>query len=365
MRLHCVALPHTQTTSSFLSCAYTQKIVKFCPMMMRQGYEVILYSGEHNEAICSEHVPLITESTRRKHFGAGFDTVKGALEWDAKKPYWIGHNRAAIREIKKRFDERDMLCLVTGWPQKPIADAFPRMQAVEWAVGYSGIFTSFRAFESYSWMSHVYGLNGIVNGHFYDDVIPNFFEPDDFAIQEKEDYLLYIGRLVSRKGPHIALEIAQRAGLPLLVAGPGVDSHSPGQIVYPEGKLEGDVHYVGEVGKEERARLMGAARATIVPTLYIEPFGGVAVESMFAGTPVLTTDWGAFPETVTPDVGRRFRTLPEAMIGLDKILKLKPEKIRASAIARYSTDVIGERFNTWLRRVNGLWGTGVGDWYGN
>jgi hypothetical protein len=38
-RLHVVGLPHTQTTSAFSSCAYTEKVRKFCKMMMDQGNE--------------------------------------------------------------------------------------------------------------------------------------------------------------------------------------------------------------------------------------------------------------------------------------------------------------------------------------
>jgi len=56
---------------------------------------------------------------------------------------------------------------------------------------------------------------------------------------------------------------------------------------------------MGSVGVEERANLLANAQVTLVPTTYLEPFGGVVIESMLAGTPVVTTDFGAFPELVT------------------------------------------------------------------
>jgi len=48
---------------------------------------------------------------------------------------------------------------------------------------------------------------------------------------------------------------------------------------------------MGSVGVEERANLLANAQVTLVPTTYLEPFGGVVIESMLAGTPVVTTDF--------------------------------------------------------------------------
>lgn len=361
MRLHLVALPHTQTTSEYLSCAYTQKAVKFC-RMMAPHHEVILYAGEQNEAPCAEHVPLVTEAQRRGWFGEGFDTVRTPLRWEPYVPYFQVANERAIREIRKRAEPRDLILLTTGWPQKPIADAFPEHLSVEWAVGYEGICLPHRAFESAAWMHHVYGLRGIRNGHFYDAVIPNFFDPSEFHLADKEDYVLFVGRLVARKGPHVALQVAERAGVKLLVAGPGATSWGKGEVIAPEVTLQGDVEYVGELGVEERASYMARARALLCPTLYVEPFGGVAVEAMLSGTPVIATDWGAFTETVTDLVGSRFRTLAEGAAAVRDWWEsgdpIDHEAIRQHAIRRYSLDAVRPRFERWLGQLQGLWGEG-------
>jgi glycosyltransferase involved in cell wall biosynthesis len=336
-------------------------------MMTRRGHEVILYSGEFNEAECSEHVELISEEERAQWFGYRFDTVLTPLKWDAGEPYWQLFNERAVAELKPRIDrEKDLLCLITGWPTKPVTDALGidtdvrPMIACEWAVGYEGIFTEFCAFESSAWMHHVYGIKGWRNGRHYDTVIPNFFDPDEFYLAEKEDYLLYVGRLVERKGVVLAHKIAQRAGMKLVVAGPGGTSEGKGKVTAPEFTLEGDVEYVGEVGIEERAKLMAAARALLCPTLYIEPFGGVCVEAMMSGTPVITTDFGAFKETITVDVGRRFATLAEADAAVAWVMNgaPSPENIRWAAVNRYSLDVVAPQFERWFGQLMGLWGVG-------
>lgn len=56
------------------------------------------------------------------------------------------------------------------------------------------------------------------------------------------------------------------------------------------------VEFVGLVGPERRKSLLAGAKATLTPSIYLEPFCGVHVESMLSGTPVITSDVGAFAD---------------------------------------------------------------------
>ena len=363
MTFHVVGLPHTQCTKEFVSCAYTQKVLKFCEMMTSLGHVVYHYGGEGSTAQAVKNIPIITNEERQKWWGKN-DTKKEfyAIEWDANLPYWKVANARAIAEITSRIEPKDFICLIGGNCQKPIADAFPNHMTVEFGIGYEGTFAKYRVFESYAWMHHVYGLQGTRNGMNYDAVIPNYFEPDDFALEPKEDYYLYIGRLISRKGPHIAADVCKRLGVKLKVAGQGVIETSPGKIVAKEVTLEGEhIEYVGTVNVEERKHLMAKAKAVFVQTQYIGPFEGVAVEAMLSGTPVITTDWGVFAETVQDGVnGFRVRTLGEAMWATKEAEKLDPKQIRTMALERYSTDVLKYRYQDYFNQLLNLWGAG---WY--
>lgn len=276
--LHLCGLPHTQTTEEFLHCAYTQKVVKACRMWRREGFRVVLYAGDENEADCSELVTCITRAEQERLFAeeGWADGDIRAVNWDPGRPYWRLFNERVIAEINKRKDPHDIICLITGAPQQQILDAFPfpRHLCVEFGVGYSGIAAPFQIYESYAWMHAVYGQRmGAMqaDGRFFDAVIPNYFEVDDFPFmwRRPEPYYVFMSRMTPRKGYEIAIQTTERIGAKLLIAGEGGDR--------PQAP---HVEYIGHVDTEARGRLLAGARGTFMSTLYVEPFGGVAVESM-------------------------------------------------------------------------------------
>lgn len=366
--LHLVGLPHTETVSAYSTCAYTMKLLKFCRMMHGRDRKVILYGGATNEAPCDEFVPLISEAERVGWYGPwNPNNPFTNLTWDPHGPPFQTMNSRAIAAIQQRAEPHDLILLIAGTAQQPIAAAFPNMLSIEWGVGYEGIFSNYCAFESYAWMHYLYGKRGIQDGRYYDQVIPNFFDLSEFHLSylAKEDYLLFIGRLTARKGPHVASQIAAACGKQLLVVGPGARSVTTPRwgitrIEADHVTLEGShLKYVGPVGVRERALLMSQAAAVLVPTLYLEPFGGVAVEAMLSGTPVVASDWGAFPETVETGItGYRFRTLAEGVKAVEHAIDLDPADIRIHARAKYSLEAVAPKFESWFSQLDGLWGEG-------
>ncbi len=349
MRFHVVSLPHTNTTKDFANCAYTEKVRRFCNMMKGLGHTVYLYAGTENEAVVDELIPCITETQRRLAVG---NKPYVEAPFDYKLPHWQKFNGNVIKQLKKRLEPQDFICLIAGASHKPIADAYKSHISVEFGVGYSGIFSDYKVFESYAWMHAVYAQfknAATVDGMFFDAVIPGYLDPDMFPLGEgKGDYYLYIGRMVPRKGVDIAAHICKVIGKKLIMAGPG--THIP---QYGE--------YVGAVGPEQRAELMGNAIATFVPTLYLEPFGNVNIESQACGTPVITTDWGAFTETVVEGVtGFRCRSVEEFILATQNVKNLDRKAIRDRAVSLYSVDVIAKQYEKYFNRLMTLWGDG---WY--
>lgn len=353
MRFHVVGLPHTQTTRYYSPCPFTQKIRRFCDMMVGLGNEVFLYASEENEAACTELVTIVTKQEQQDWFGPrDFLDGQTTLTWGKEEKHWVVTNHRAIAEIAKRAEPHDFICVIGGTCQEAIAAAFPSMMTVEFGIGYSGVFAKHRVFESYAWMHAVQGAHttvpGIMSdrGRFFDAVIPNYFPPEDFPFSaEKDDYYLFIGRLIEAKGYQIAVDTCRKLDRKLVIAGAGTP---------PEFG-----EYVGMVGEERRNELMSRARAVFVPSLYLEPFGAVHVEAMLCGTPVITTDWGAFSETVQQGVtGFRCRSLREFCDAADAVDDLDYGAIREYAVSRFSTQVVATQYENYFRRLETLWGDG-------
>lgn len=354
---HVVSLPHTQTTAEYTHCAYTQKVRKFCNMMTDLGHDVYLYASEENEARVKELVTVVTKDKQRELFGAyDHKATFFNINYRVTDPAWIWMNTQAVKEISKRIGPRDFICLIGGDCQKPIADAFPQHMSVEYGIGYVGTFAKYRVFESYAHMHYVYGTKLDDNGHFFDAVIPNYYDVEEFPLSdEKSDdpYFLFVGRLIDRKGYHIAQQVCQGLGKRLILAGQVGDE---GFLGYGE--------HIGVVGVEERGRLMSQAMAVFVPTTYLEPFGGVHAEALLCGTPVITTNFGVFTETVVNgENGYRCNTFKEfldAAESCEKISATQRRKIRKEAQGRFSTQVVGRQYVDYFERLSSLWERG---WY--
>ena len=104
---------------------------------------------------------------------------------------------------------------------------------------------------------------------------------------------------------------------------------------------------------------MGEAKAVFVPTIYLEAFGGVAVEAMLCGTPVITTNFGVFPETVKNGVsGYRCDTLNDFVQATKKVELLNPEKVRAHA-DRYLMETVKLEYQKWFADLHRLYQSSI------
>ncbi len=150
--------------------------------------------------------------------------------------------------------------------------------------------------------------------------------------------LVAFGRIHPDKGTADAIEIARRAGRPLVICGPVHDEAYYAARVAP--LVDGSaVRYLGNVGPVERARILGDAAALLHPIGFAEPFGLSVVEAMTCGTPVIAYPKGSMPEVVDDGVtGYLASGVGAATDAVCDAVALDRRKVRESAVRRFSAE---------------------------
>lgn len=261
----------------------------------------------------------------------------------------VGFNQIAGDEIQKRADKDDIIVCFFGVDNKLASDMNPKCKVVEPSIGYraNGVFAPYRVFTSYANMHMFYGERGmLMNPSWFDDVIGNPFTISEFEYSEqKEDYYLYFGRVCEEKGVHLAIQATERLGKKLIIAGPG-SIQKLGYTSIPK-----HVELFGVANAEQRKNLMKNAKAVIGLTYYVEPFGNMIIEANLSGTPVITTDWGAFPEIVHQGVtGYRIRNFKSLLNAIESVDKLDPAACRKWGL-NFSDEEIHDKHKDYLNRV--------------
>ncbi|SCF26411.1 Glycosyltransferase involved in cell wall bisynthesis [Micromonospora purpureochromogenes] len=187
---------------------------------------------------------------------------------------------------------------------------------------------------------------------------------------EKGDYAIILGRINPGKGQDVGARLAQRVGVPLVLAGPVGPYHRPEDLAaagdearqnpdvrffydevapHVDGEL---VRWVGTVAGQERDDLLAGAKASLFPLRWEEPGGTAVVESLALGTPVVATARGCLPELI--EHGRTgLLTTDEDELG-DLLLAaslLDADECRREAATRFTPALMAQRYVELYERV--------------
>jgi glycosyltransferase involved in cell wall biosynthesis len=175
---------------------------------------------------------------------------------------------------------------------------------------------------------------------------------DRFPLHEApQHYLLFFGRIHPEKGAAEAIDVAMRAGLPLVMAGIVQDRAYFEAAVAP--RLDGDrVRYLGPVGADDRGDLLGGAIALLHLIDFEEPFGYSVVEAMACGTPVVAYSRGSMPELIKEGVGGFLvGSIDGAVDAVERCRGLHGAAVRATVERRFGVDRMVDEYLDLYHRV--------------
>ena len=155
LRFHLLGLAHLETDRANSACAYTQKIIKLAEMIKKYGHTLYFYGVEGSNVQCDKFFEVSTQKVLEEAYG-DYDRSKNFFRQNPLDKAHSVFNKNAIEAVNSIKEARDILLCPMGVYQKPIADAV-NLMTVEPGIGYEGVFSSNRVFESYAWMHYIYG----------------------------------------------------------------------------------------------------------------------------------------------------------------------------------------------------------------
>lgn len=350
--LHLIGIFHTIHDMDHSHCAFTGKALRFPKMMKMRGYKVVEYSNEGSISDAEEKVVILKKDELKRMIGHKNDRAFFADSAVIQSSHHIEFEKRLIPELINRVKDGDIVCHPFGHSHEDIANAMTKCLHVETGIGYNIVMkNSFKIFETNAWR-HVHKERSNKNPSNYEWVIPNYYDISDWELGDGGgEYVAFMGRICKEKGMDTLLELARRIDYPIVIAGQG--------DIMPW--RHPNITYIGPMKGKQRSRFLSKAICSIMPTSFIEPFGGSGVEGMLCGTPLVASDWGAFTETVESGVnGFRCKTLNEWIEAIENCKKLDRSKIRENAIKKYSLESCSHEYDKAFKMIYEL---RRGGWY--
>ncbi len=167
--------------------------------------------------------------------------------------------------------------------------------------------------------------------------------------------LIHFGRLLPKKGVHLALAAAKKAGHKISLAGNSYDRNLPQsyfckKILPYLGKSASYVGYIGDPRK--RSSFLGHAKAFLFPCSWEEPFGLAVIEALACGTPVIAFGRGAIPEImISGKTGYIVKNVPEMVRAIKKIDRIDRSYCRRHVEKYFSTQRMSGNYEKVYRRL--------------
>jgi glycosyltransferase involved in cell wall biosynthesis len=171
-----------------------------------------------------------------------------------------------------------------------------------------------------------------------------------YPLQKRGNDLIFLGRIHPDKGVHLAIEVAQRTGLPLFIAGIVQDQAYFRERVEPH--LSRTIRYIGPVDVAGKNALFARARALLHLNTIPERFGLVLAEANCAGVPVIAMNLGSCREVIEDGrTGFLVNDVGEAVGALERAGAIGREVCRQRVEQNFSIDTMVAGYEKVYRKV--------------
>ncbi len=314
--------------------------------MTHRGHTVFHYGHPDSSVPCTKHFDVVSRATYNKVYKKQqwqdfhLQTVKNEVHEEFNK------NSAALIK-KNKQEKKDFVLAFWGFGHRECCEQLKDFFIVEPSIGYDSGFAPFKVFETYAQLHKLqFSLHNNNFPPFTDHVIRPGFYFEDFTYQDKkQNYLLFLGRMINSKGIDIAQNLSKAFSMPIKFVGP--------QNLKNNLKKDNPLaEYIHTVSHNERKKLLANAKALIMPSLYSEPCGWAMLEAFISGTPVLSTDWGGLAEyNIHGQTGFRCRSLNEFYHALGIIDNIKPSFCREYAEENFTISLVARMYENYFTHL--------------
>jgi glycosyltransferase involved in cell wall biosynthesis len=248
---------------------------------------------------------------------------------------------AMLEQVVRMSAEFDIVHFHTDYQSFPFARRLgcPHLTTLHWRLDVPGLEPLYRAFSDEPVVSISDSQRTPLPWANWLGTVYHGLPADRFGFSPQGgDYLAFLGRIAPSKRPDLAIEIAERAGIPIKIAAK-IDN---GDRWYFDDRIEPLfrdplVDYRGELGDDEKNDFLGQARALLFPIDWPEPFGLVMIEALACGTPVIAFRRGSVPEIIDDGVtGFLVDDVQEAVRAIGRLDRISRADCRAAFESRFT-----------------------------
>lgn len=369
--LHVIGSYLVPTNPDYEIDAHNIKIIKYCKVLVEMGYVLHFYGANG----CQEHVyhthyhPVISLNEYD-------EVIKNTNRFTNPEYLMVGFVRfEPIKEkINKIFSTNTLNLLEQNYKRGDLvlhffqSYSYDNMTNVRMAHG-GGNWNMYKyvTFETLSYMN--YELSRIPKNDLkISGVIHPWFDPNDYIYDPSRKYstptYLFMAGCHMYKGIHYFLEFSKHClQYDFIIAG-GTLSYDDGLMNI--GHIDGDednyidltiypnVKYIGPIFGREKKELLAKVTALIQPTYYFEPCGWNVLEAMISGTPVLTSHFGGFLDTVVDGVTGYLTKPTEWLVNIEKVKSIKSIDCLMHVVNNFNSYKAGKSIKNFLNKITNI-----------